>query len=102
MTALQRAYARYNRLYFRNRLPRKFSVKFERGITEMGYFRHRGPKPVCIRLNEKLRGWNSAWELTLLHEMCHLATASETTDHGPRWRRERRRLYKLGAFEPMI
>jgi hypothetical protein len=102
MTRLQRAYAKYNRIYFGNRLPRHLSVRFERGISEMGYFRHRGPKPICIRINDCLRGWESARDITLLHEMCHLATADEKADHGPRWKRERRRLYRLSVFEPMI
>jgi len=29
--------------------------------------------------------------VVMLHELCHLATRNETTDHGPRWRKEMHR-----------
>lgn len=59
-----------------------------------------------IRVNIKLAGWRCAWELVLLHEMCHCAVeklrGGEQSNHGTKWKHERRRLYAAGAFEKYI
>lgn len=42
-------------------------------------------------------------QVSLLHEMCHLALHPDIKHgHGPKWKREVKRIMKLGAFDDLI
>lgn len=93
---LKRAYLRYNRLYFGNLLPTDIDLKWQKfggdslyGCWVEGY----------ISINAKHKKLPKVWKMTLLHEMAHAATDTERSEHGPRWRKEMRRLARLGAFD---
>jgi hypothetical protein len=103
MASLIATFRRLNRRYFGNRLPftaRRLTLKWAR-MAEMGNYSNNG-KRVTIEINTILRRWPTCMEATLLHEMAHFATAGERADHGPKWLRERRRLYRAGAFESLL
>lgn len=96
---LKKAYLAYNRLYFNGELPTDTIVKWEDlGPQVVALF---DPSDYSIIINRRVRTFNSVWRLTLLHEMCHSATADEAAEHGPRWLREMRRLSRLGAFDKL-
>lgn len=89
----RRAFLRLNRRYFGAGLPADTIVKWSRSPDLMGaaYI-----QPCMIVLNIGLRRWPKAAELTLLHEMVHLATGDKT--HGARFQRAMLTLAKAGAF----
>jgi hypothetical protein len=91
---LDRTYARYNRLYFRNSLPRNTIVKFGRlsdCIAEVTW-----AEPPIIVIHKRFRPWKKLVLFSLLHEMAHLG--SEDFGHGQAWQREMMRLARAGAF----
>ena len=94
MDALNRAFARYNRLYFRNRLPHYTVVwsKCKKWNAEIVYDQR------IISISVHLEGWGSLWTLALLHEMAHAAYPN--AGHGKRWHSEMHRLARAGAFDP--
>lgn len=96
MTRLQSAYHDYNRLYFRSQLPSNVMVKWVK--MEKHYGRAGGG---LIEISTYIKNFPDFWQMTLLHEMAHVATDSEKADHGPRWRREMRRLARIGAFDKL-
>jgi len=97
MTKLQQEYLDYNKKYFNNRLPDDIKVKWGRSNIYMG---------LCfddhIMINRELMKWHSIWRMTLLHEMCHLASEDECSQHGRRWKKQMWRLMRLGAFNKLL
>jgi hypothetical protein len=100
LTKLQRTYNRFNKLYFDGRLHHDIEVTW-----------HRYPKgmKICgesdsevIWVNEAHKSWGKVWQLTLLHEMAHVSTIDEKAHHGPKWVREMRRLFRIGAYDGLL
>lgn len=98
MASLAATYAAYNRRYFRSRLPKDITLRWTSRLPN-GYGLFDGDNTIYI--NRDHRKWKKMWRLTLLHEMAHLATASEKAEHGPQWLREMRRLARIGAFNKL-
>lgn len=98
LTPLERAYCRYNKAYFNNRLPRISEVRVRfRKIDVLGY--------QCgneIAINVRFRGYSSIVLGTLLHEQVHLLLDDDESHakqpHGKKFQKEMRRLARMGAF----
>lgn len=93
--ALRLAFAKANKLYFKNRLPKNTLVLYAplRGLLGVCYERKQGGPRIVI--NEKYR---HSWTITigtLLHEMVHL---EGYWGHGWRFNRRMLRIAKLGAL----
>jgi len=100
VTHLRRSYLRYNRLWFSNRLPEDMVVRWSRRMPHNLYgVYNEEAYGEGIFINAIWRGFYEIAQLTLLHEMAHVATESEKKHHGPRWKREMRRLARIGAFD---
>ncbi|HET7641138.1 MAG TPA: SprT-like domain-containing protein [Ktedonobacteraceae bacterium] len=99
MTKLERLFHQYNRQYFNGELPDDTLVKWAHitPVKCMG-----GYEDGHIYINIRLKPWAPAWKSTLLHEMAHLATDSERAEHGPRWDKVMKRLYRMGAFDKLL
>ena len=95
MTRLKRAFLDYNQRWFNGKLAPDTIVRWAE-MDEMGTSTGQ-----LILVNRKLRRWDSAWKLTLFHEMAHVATDSEVAEHGPRWLRVMRSLARRGAFDKL-
>lgn len=95
---LRRYYATANRLYFHNKLPKDFPVRFgwlkETGLVRV---RHSDQVPVDITINEKLRTFQAITIMVVLHEMLHIEKPHHK-GHGWRFDRRMLRLAKAGAF----
>ena len=98
-------YHAYNRRYFKRRMLPNIEVyygplpaphgKFKYGVTG---FSDRG-KPIYITLNKKIRNLGEdIVHITLLHEMVH-ASLPFRVKHGPKFKKEIRRLLLAGAFD---
>ena len=98
--ALMEQFLDYNVLYFDGQLPTDTIVKWSRSLAPDVVGDYDGD--ATIRLNHRLRKFRPVWKLTLLHEMAHLATHAEAEEHGPKWHKEMRRLYRIGAFEGLL
>jgi hypothetical protein len=97
---LKGAYKRYNYKFFGNLLPNPPDVKIswaDLGNQLMGY-----QLEDEIVLSKKYHRHDSLWRATLLHEMCHISTITEKTEHGPRFRKELRRIIVAGAFDDLL
>lgn len=96
---LQKAYDEFNAAYFGSRLPTDTILSWSNRLGQ-------GVAGDCdadtIRISSKLRDLRPCWKATLLHEMAHLATINEEAEHGPKWQREMRRLYRAGAFDTLL
>lgn len=101
---LKRWYAGYNEIYFNNALPKNPVIDYgETDPTKMATTQKIGPYFV-IRFNPRYTGaYRTALE-TLLHEQCHVETwvDGEHVDHSDAWRACMDRLYRDGAFKPII
>jgi hypothetical protein len=98
MTKLKRTFLHYNRRFFSSALPTDTIVKWADLGPMFGIFYSDGR----LLVSKKHRKWNSVWRITLLHEMAHVATNSEHAAHGPRWKREMKRLMRIGAFDKLL
>lgn len=89
----------FNARFFNGKLPLDTMVSWSRSIPRhvAGDF-----DGTDIRINVALKPLRPCWKLTLLHEMAHLATSEEVEEHGPKWKREMRRLYRIGAFDTLL
>ncbi len=97
---LKRAYRKYNYKYFDGQLPNPPEVKIlwaEMGNQLMGY-----QLEDEIVLSRKYHRHDSLWRATLLHEMCHISTIDEKNEHGPKFRKELRRIIIAGAFDDLL
>ena len=97
---LARAYAEFNRKYFRNRLPHDMVVRFAAdegcGTTYFQYGR-----PLYIILNKRLAWHNMLADMTLLHEMVHVELdkfRASCGRCGHRFNRRMKKLAQTGAF----
>lgn len=98
---LQRFYKRFNRIYWGGRLP-DATIKFCRLYTTAADCSTPHGKPPVIRFHLQLRFWQTVCIQTLLHEMCHVATASERAAHGKRFQQEILWLKNRGAFDKLL
>jgi hypothetical protein len=100
MTALKREFNRINKKYFGGQLP-DVGVKWKRYRNA-----DRGCMGICwpedIEINAAHKSWKKVWGITLIHEMAHLATVEEKAQHGPKWEKEMKRLFKMGAFQGLL
>jgi hypothetical protein len=106
---LSRLYRLYNKKYFNNELP-NIDIDFQspRRFKADGHgkrtcavtiFQH--GKPVAIYIK---RYANKEWpyiKCDLLHEMIHVSLPCRC-NHGPRFKKELRRLMKAGAFDRIL
>jgi len=91
---LSRRFSSLNRRFFGGKLPRDTIVVWMRNRDLMGACIL---APATVSVHQGLRNWPKAAEMTLLHEMCHLALGNY--GHGPTFQREMRRLALAGAFD---
>jgi hypothetical protein len=95
-TPLERAYRYYNRKYFFNSLPAlgEFELRWDDiPGSVMG---------MCsedeIVISTKYQREGALWQMTLLHEMCHMKLGTRA-GHGPKFQAEMLRLAQAGAFK---
>lgn len=82
---LTELYKTADRLYFDNKLPTDVIVYLDDADGNMGLTTAEG-KTFRIDINPKLNPVSKEQELTLYHEMCHVATDGQDLDpHGPHW-----------------
>lgn len=88
----QAAFRRLNRRLFASTLP-PVIIKWRRSRDLMGaaYI-----NPPLIVLNSAMRYWPKVAELTLLHEMVHIATGDHT--HGRKFQQLMLKLARRGAL----
>lgn len=98
-TKLKDAFLTYNVLYFSGQLATDTIVVWSHGL---GRNCCGTCDPDLIRINAALKRFEPVWRTTLLHEMAHLTTQDERAEHGKRWKREMRRLMRLGAFDGLL
>lgn len=98
---LRREYNRYNRKYFRGRLP-KLMVHFTKmpkyylGLsTYVG--RPSGGSWAEIEISKVLKCWPKLTRCVLLHEMVHVSLPQQVI-HGSKFEKGMRKLAKAGAF----
>jgi hypothetical protein len=113
--SLNRWYKHYNRLYHDNKLPPcecRFATQQSLGHLRMGslhavhvtvWVKKKGKKVFAghkIWITEKCVPHFEEYALVLLHhEMLHVKLyGKRKANHGPRFQRARRRLYKQGAI----
>ena len=103
---IRRMYARFNRLYFANQLPRRVAIVIRRyrlamAITE---FCAPGEQPtIGIHAELLARGWENVLAMTLLHEMVHIDIMIKhgaRENHGRKFQKRMLDLARAGAFSP--
>jgi hypothetical protein len=99
---LLKAYQQYNRQYWGNALPPINVVWNDHIWPEEKQYGNWDPSNDTISVAKQHRPYESLWRATLLHEMAHVATKDEKQDHGPLFRKEMRRLMRLGAFDDLL
>jgi hypothetical protein len=100
MTKLQRTYNRFNRLYFGGKLPSDIDIRWHRYTKESKICGESDSEVIWV--NEAHKAWPKVWQITLLHEMAHVATVNERAHHGVKWVKEMRRLMREGAFDGLL
>jgi hypothetical protein len=106
---LKRLYNRFNSRYFSGQLPPDTIVRWASPQEMSGqgfnaapwgiFFPSSDGEPALILLDRNMqkRGWGKLRDLTLLHEMAHVANPKN--EHGKKFEKEMRRLAQEGAFE---
>ena len=96
-------YDGYNAFYFGNALPVVYVGFYRMSDDTYGYtFRFRGAKYTThICLNPKFKGYQTLLAKILLHEMVHVKLNNKY-GHGPRFKRELKRLILAGAFDDLL
>ena len=120
MISLNRRYAQLNRTYYMGKLPKDLTVRWsasmERGAFSAAHVHgltpcdHRyDPPKVCthsyIRIHPDMKRMGVFAEMSLLHEMSHVAALlgdRHLLDHGDRWKSEILRLVKAGAYYSLL
>ena len=100
----QRLYDHYNEEYFGNKLPVVHVGFYKPGKSlTMGFtFRTQGARHAShITLNPIFKKFTCVLCATLLHEMIHVKDSCKG-GHGPRFKRELRRLILAGAFNELL
>lgn len=101
--ALKNSYDEYNAKYFGGRLTHEVRITYGKlppfyigftGQDQWGYH---------IAISKKYDLAARAAKTTLLHEMCHIATADSKDEdsHGPDWHKCMRNLSDQGAFDDL-
>lgn len=100
-STLQTYYGQVNETYFWDSLPKDTSVKLEKNLPVMGDTWCEAPHANCsIRVDETSNPILREQEITLLHEMCHVATWGQEPDpHGLKWMECMHRLADAGAMD---
>jgi predicted metal-dependent hydrolase len=106
---LSRLYREYNRKYFNNQLPtievdfltpRTFAThKLGKRSCAVTLYENRKPFAIYIKRHPK-KEWPYI-KCDLLHEMIHVSLPYRI-NHGPRFKKELRRLMKAGAFDAIL
>lgn len=100
---LKNMYTRCNHKWFRNVLPPVDEIKI--GFKVMG-----GPDAGMagwsrgrdeVFINQRIRFNSMLVESTLIHEMAHMRLP-DPVEHGPRFKKEMRRLLRAGAFDDIV
>lgn len=101
---LRRLYNRLNKLWFHSQLPDDTIVRWRSRLGAMGM--HTDPEngdPSKIELDVSIRSLPRVIEWVLLHECAHCKVGyGERAHHGPKWRREIKRLVRAGAYEGLF
>lgn len=102
---LKALYLRLNRRYFAGRLDKFLNVSFrdmsDYKLGHAAFVYKPGRKAVyheiCLHPELKRRDRGIYAIHTLLHEMAHLSVGHQA-NHGPRFQKEIRRLFNMGAY----
>lgn len=107
-TRLQKAYASFNRQYFKKVLPADMDIAWESDRPRDRYLAyvsswvlHAEGKKIelpFIRINKRLKFSSTLWKFSLLHEMNHLYVG-RNRGHGPEFQKGMMRLAKIGALK---
>ena len=111
-TELQRRYAAYNDYYFGGELPQNLPVVWADIPRENGYYIMGETREdveghaFMIEIDTKTNVASSTADLTLLHEMCHAATAvyvrtHNEESHGPKFQSCMAQLASEGAMHDL-
>jgi hypothetical protein len=107
---LKALFRKINRLYYNGRLSDSTVVEFRRTYhTSRGRRKANlgqmmpglNGKPDVISIDPTLRRLKlkSVIQMTLIHEIAHIAAPEEKNHHGRKWLKEMHRLARLGAFD---
>ena len=94
----------FNELYFGNKLPTvRVGFFTKKDDTSYGFtLRVKGARfPSYICLNPYFTEWGKTLRATLLHEMVHVKLMNRG-GHGPKFKKEMRRLILIGAFDDLL
>jgi len=92
-------YAKYNRMYFANKLPDDVAVWWE--PPDGAYADcNKVDNKFRIRISPAISGWTEVWKLALLHEMSHVCLWP-LKKHTKKFQSEMLRLASLGAFNSL-
>jgi hypothetical protein len=101
---LAKAYRRYNRIWFRNRLPSLDrvvlywdSIPGLDGECSDDII----PGKWVIRIQTAFAGWSNQWRIVLAHELAHLANWPYEK-HGPKFDAEIQRLTKFKSYRKLL
>lgn len=94
---------KYNKLYFGNKL-KVSSVRFIKlknpWHAQTAFF---SDYPPLIEINSRLQYSGKLTRIVLLHEMAHVANHSDSNiSHGPEFRKQIKRLMRLGAYDDLL
>lgn len=106
---LQSLYDEFNRDWFDGSLPyvrvgwsvaRKDKKRYYGSTLQL----HGHKFPYYIQINPVFKNWNDTVCLTLLHEMVHVkfGVRDNENGHGPKFKKEIRRLAQAGAFDKYL
>lgn len=100
---LDRCFRRFNCRYFKGALYCRVewsATLFRRGLLGEIDF---SSVPYTVRLSDRLKFSPVLAKIILLHELVHAATwFREKPDHGPKFKRRIRKLFKDGAYEGLL
>lgn len=103
---LQREYNRYNKLWFKKKLPKIFVSfgKLDKYVLGETRFTENGRLPYRIILNRNLRvGWvEKLAYTTLIHEMVHVKLGCKIACIDEVFYKEIKKLADAGAFDDLI
>lgn len=98
-------YDHFNETYFKCRLPmvrigfypgKKMDKSYAWTLWIDGH-KH----ATHILINDVFKEWDYIVQQNILHEMCHVALPQRVS-HGPRFKKEKRRLILAGAFDSTL
>jgi len=105
--ALMRLYRRLNKKWFDGKLPNDVLVGWHydgenygcTGILVTKNSDGTTTESLAIALDPTIMNHSKWLMLTLIHEMCHVATQDEKKSHGPKFYKEKRRVMAAGAID---